>query len=651
LTPSQPAITRTTHTLPFDELSPRDFERLCPWLVEREGYERAEHLGAAGSEQGRDIVAWREGKLWAFQCKRVRSFGPKAALAEVEKVLALPEAERPVGLVFLVTCDVSVNTRKKVRARCAGEMECHFWVGTELDEKVKRYPDIVEEFFADSQAHTETTVTATVSHVTDSTVITAGRDVIIYEATKPISIGDLLDACQAQVKSVLYDVRHKYDPKLYVNRAIERDLNNFFDTPLDGPAPNCFLLVAPAGSGKTNLLCELARVRVARQPVLLLMGGNLYIGATTGLLGAVQAELEAASSEVAFRSAGDSLHTLHCLAEELDQDALLFLDAINEHDRPVEMRKALEDLLRKTRGRRIKLVVTCRDYYWGLFKGRFWEGTTVNDLPAEGDEDEVGDTDEDFSHFAADEHERALPLYLDHYNIIGQPVGDAAEQCRHPLLLRFFCEAYRGQDVGEVEDIRLKDLFDRYWSQKLASIAERMIQQGDERLQDGLTAKVGDYLLTVAAHMLHHNVRAIPLAEMPQATGREEQYEDPRSVYGRIRDEFIILEEKERGKGHRRVFQVAFVYEEFMEYVMARSLLRDWDRAILDETAILAEIEALTGRYESFAQILGVVVYLALMFAGRKWCSRPSTSCPRSSLTPVCLTHWLRCWLWVTGTS
>ena len=57
MTQSQPPITGTTQTLPFDRLSPRDFERLCLWLVEREGYEHAEHLGAAGSEQGRDVVA------------------------------------------------------------------------------------------------------------------------------------------------------------------------------------------------------------------------------------------------------------------------------------------------------------------------------------------------------------------------------------------------------------------------------------------------------------------------------------------------------------------------------------------------------------------------------------------------------------------
>ena len=44
MTQSQPPITRTTHTLPFDKLSPHDFERLCLWLVEREGYEHVEHI-------------------------------------------------------------------------------------------------------------------------------------------------------------------------------------------------------------------------------------------------------------------------------------------------------------------------------------------------------------------------------------------------------------------------------------------------------------------------------------------------------------------------------------------------------------------------------------------------------------------------------
>ena len=93
-------------------------------------------------------MAWRDGVQWAFQCKRVGRFGPGAAVKEVEKVLDLPQAERPAGLIFLVTCDVSARTRQRARRRCGEEMACQFWAGTELDLRVKRHDDIVTEFFA-----------------------------------------------------------------------------------------------------------------------------------------------------------------------------------------------------------------------------------------------------------------------------------------------------------------------------------------------------------------------------------------------------------------------------------------------------------------------------------------------------------------------
>jgi hypothetical protein len=41
---TKPNITATIYTLTFDKLSPRDFERLCLWLVEREGYLRCQAL-------------------------------------------------------------------------------------------------------------------------------------------------------------------------------------------------------------------------------------------------------------------------------------------------------------------------------------------------------------------------------------------------------------------------------------------------------------------------------------------------------------------------------------------------------------------------------------------------------------------------------
>jgi formylglycine-generating enzyme required for sulfatase activity len=153
LAETKPAITGTT--LPFDKLSPDQFERLCLRLVLAEGYERAQHLGASGSEQVRDFTAWREGQRWAFQCKKVTTFGPRDALQEVQKVASLPEAERPVGLIFLVTCDVSARTRWAALDRCDQEgLACDFWAGTELDEKVQRHPDVVQRFFIRPGAHT-----------------------------------------------------------------------------------------------------------------------------------------------------------------------------------------------------------------------------------------------------------------------------------------------------------------------------------------------------------------------------------------------------------------------------------------------------------------------------------------------------------------
>jgi len=143
MNPSNPEITGSSHILPFNQLSPDDFERMCVWLVRREGFQSVEHLGAAGSEQGRDITARREGKSWAFQCKRVQRFSYADAKKEIDK---LPKDDLPEVYVFIVASNVSDYTRKKVRKNYPN-MDFHFWVKSELDVMVKRHPDIVDEFF------------------------------------------------------------------------------------------------------------------------------------------------------------------------------------------------------------------------------------------------------------------------------------------------------------------------------------------------------------------------------------------------------------------------------------------------------------------------------------------------------------------------
>jgi len=153
---TKPPVTGGSHTLPFDKLAPGDFERLCLWLVQREGYSRIEHLGEAGSEGGRDVVAWKDGRRFVFQCKRVQAFTASHARKEIEKLRRLPLADQPQELVFVVSRAVSADTRTAIRKDWGDEAACHFWSGNELDERVKRHPGLSEEFFQLPSARTQT---------------------------------------------------------------------------------------------------------------------------------------------------------------------------------------------------------------------------------------------------------------------------------------------------------------------------------------------------------------------------------------------------------------------------------------------------------------------------------------------------------------
>ena len=143
---SKPPATATSHTLPLNKLSPDDFERLCLWLVRREGFSDSQHLGVSGSDEGCDIVAERDGERWVFQCKRVNYFGPKDAEKETAKLKSLSDDRRPQHLVFVTTCNLSSITRQRC-CSAAAPINCYFWAGTELDERIKKHPDLLSEFF------------------------------------------------------------------------------------------------------------------------------------------------------------------------------------------------------------------------------------------------------------------------------------------------------------------------------------------------------------------------------------------------------------------------------------------------------------------------------------------------------------------------
>ncbi len=231
-------MSRSTHKLHFDALSPQDFERLCFWLVRREGYERVEYLGEAGNDRGRDVTAWKEDRLWVFQCKRVQKFGLATAKAEIQKLRNLPAIdqlrplpfiEQPDELVFVVSRKVGVDLREKIREAWGDASTCHFWSSAELDERVKRHPEIIEEFFGrPSPPDRLWTAPRRNPHYT-------GREIVLKEIYKRLQEGGSAALSQAITglggigktqTSIEYCHRHADDYRfvLWANAASSADL-------------------------------------------------------------------------------------------------------------------------------------------------------------------------------------------------------------------------------------------------------------------------------------------------------------------------------------------------------------------------------------------------------------------------------------------
>jgi tetratricopeptide (TPR) repeat protein len=153
---SKARLTSTRHILPFGELSPSQFERLCFWLVAREGYLDLEYYGEAGADRGRDVIGHRladDGgqELWVFQCKRYGRIRSGDLKAEVDKIRVIPSdcpGGSPEGIVFVTSATVSARTRDDVKRYCSSQgLQCKFWARAELDHLAKKYDDVLEEFF------------------------------------------------------------------------------------------------------------------------------------------------------------------------------------------------------------------------------------------------------------------------------------------------------------------------------------------------------------------------------------------------------------------------------------------------------------------------------------------------------------------------
>ena len=198
--------------------------------------------------------------------------------------------------------------------------------------------------------------------------------------------------------------------------------------------------------------------------------------------------------------------------------------------------------------------------------------------------------------------------YFGSYKIRGTLADDADEKCRHPLLFRFFCEAYEGENVSLLREIRLKPLFERYLAKKIKKITR------DQPPSLHAEEKAVRILLGIATEMLATQETTVKESRIPQLTG-DVDHLGKSSLYVRLLDEDIMIEEIP--DEHRNVFsrRIRFVYEAFLEFMIAKSLEERWKN--LANEQILSSLDVLLEPTACMRNVVGALSYLTSYFADR----------------------------------
>jgi hypothetical protein len=145
-------VRQLAKTLPYSDVPWEDFERLLKAVAQREGWDNVDIYGDPGQKQfGIDIVGELPGgDFGAIQSKRYQTFDESDFVKAIEAFDPDKLPLKPVVRLIIATT-VHTNRRQILDTKSALqadiEVKLEFWDGSDLDERLRKHPDVVQQFF------------------------------------------------------------------------------------------------------------------------------------------------------------------------------------------------------------------------------------------------------------------------------------------------------------------------------------------------------------------------------------------------------------------------------------------------------------------------------------------------------------------------
>lgn len=627
--------TSTQHDLDFNDLSGVNFEHLVlSLLLEDSEFIHPEHYGGGG-DRGRDIVAIKQvGKVsekWYFQCKRYKRIEYSQLEKELEKIhqhsIEDPDF-RPDGIVFAISCTVSAKTKDKIkkRAKEMGMCKPHFWTKQELNARVRKSPVTLDVFFDigysflhekfkeqvqrelrrvkskfipglyTQRGRAEEIFSLLVEPLgTLKHAISKHRDTWIWfdesQNDDYTKFSSLLDQClgiiETEHRSRIIDNIERIVELILEEIEKERTyfesqedhywidqidiLENFMREYLSWMQTQVFLIVDPAGTGKTNLLCNWAFESLNQDSSynVLLLTGNLSISNESDVAEYLLRSLSHVGANVS--TLPNLLMALQYYIREEGKPIVIVIDAINENRDITSTNASLGQFLDDVGNYPgIKVMISCRTDYFKRFSFHH-------------ERDNLKLIKGLLRRFNSSELQQVIPLYLKHYRINADFSDTALDALSMPFVLRMFCEAYgnaenrRVNQIGYFQDILLHKLFLKYEERKLNELHKKFpIEFRDQR-------PFQMCLLKIAKLMLDNNDNRVRIEVLSEECGPIDVKD---SLYIRLLDEEIFFEET---LSDTETY-VLFSSDSYREYRQARYLHSLYEKSVNELTPYINKL-------------------------------------------------------------
>lgn len=361
----------------------------------------------------------------------------------------------------------------------------------------------------------------------------------------------------------------KYNQELFVDRRhLSQMLDEFYAS-----EKRLFPLLGEAGQGKTNQLCHWTERLLGQDEGVLIFSSSDFSSLT------LEQRMKAIFGFNPRKEIRRLIDNLHQKAVQSDRWVYIFFDAINEclyykdapddAAGPIELYNAFRELFIDEKYTRFKVLFTCRNYTWK----HLFQRHTDRDAPLmfrAGDEDTVS-----VRGFTDDELEKAYGIYAELYQMntsFGELSGSPRIRLKDPLVLKIASTNYLGGEMpsptSDYASIALfgkmlQDITRSYAGNKQCRIIKslaRHILCGYER---------GTPIDSIPARKLReaYNIPSSPLHQMAQLIYKQDGVS---IAYAELlnKPERPVLRLVE-SPGEEGDAQIQFIYERFLEYVMA----------------------------------------------------------------------------------